>query len=70
MIMPTFNLRILESFVEVFVRQSEIMVQQMEFEPQGNEIDVFKYVSLCTLDIICGNYQLISSIFSLIVFEQ
>ncbi|XP_048506607.1 cytochrome P450 4C1-like isoform X2 [Athalia rosae] len=51
--MPTFNQRILESFVEVFDAQSKVMVQQMEIELDGAEFDVFHYVSLCTLDIIC-----------------
>lgn len=53
LIMPTFNQRILSSFVEVFAIQSKIMVKQMEIELDGAEFDVFHYVSLCTLDIIC-----------------
>ncbi|XP_046734901.1 cytochrome P450 4C1-like [Diprion similis] len=53
LIMPTFNSRILESFVEVFAIQSKILVQRMEVELDGDEFDVFDYVSLCTLDIIC-----------------
>ncbi|XP_046607278.1 cytochrome P450 4C1-like [Neodiprion virginianus] len=53
LIMPTFNSRILESFVEVFAIQSKILNQQMEVELDGAEFDVFHYVSLCTLDIIC-----------------
>ncbi|KAJ8672685.1 hypothetical protein QAD02_003945 [Eretmocerus hayati] len=53
LIMPTFNPRILESFVEVFSRQSQIMVKEMEIELGGDEFDIFHYVSLCTLDIIC-----------------
>ncbi|XP_015126718.1 cytochrome P450 4C1 [Diachasma alloeum] len=53
LILPTFNPRILESFVEVFAQQSEIMVRQMKVEIDGDEFDVFNYISLCTLDIIC-----------------
>ncbi|XP_023289414.1 cytochrome P450 4C1-like [Orussus abietinus] len=30
-----------------------VLVRQMEVEVEGKEFDVFKYVSLCTLDIIC-----------------
>lgn len=52
--MPTFNQRILDSFVEVFSQQSEVMVQRMRVEVDGDEFDIFNYVSLCTLDIICG----------------
>ncbi|OXU24905.1 hypothetical protein TSAR_006903 [Trichomalopsis sarcophagae] len=53
LIMPTFNPRILESFVEVFSVQSEVMIKEMEVELNGGEFDIFHYVSLCTLDIIC-----------------
>ncbi|XP_011315522.1 cytochrome P450 4C1 [Fopius arisanus] len=53
LILPTFNPRILESFVEVFAQQSDIMVRQMKVEIDGDEFDVFNYISLCTLDIIC-----------------
>lgn len=58
--MPTFNPRILESFVEVFAVQSEIMIREMEIEIDGAEFDIFHYVSLCTLDIICGNYIILN----------
>ncbi|XP_046735163.1 cytochrome P450 4C1-like [Diprion similis] len=50
---PTFNLRILESFVTVFAVQSNVMVKKMETELNGEEFLVFDYVSMCTLDIIC-----------------
>lgn len=54
LIMPTFNSRILESFVEVFAKQSEVMTRQMRKELDAGEFDIFHYISLCTLDIICG----------------
>ncbi|XP_046591543.1 cytochrome P450 4C1-like isoform X2 [Neodiprion pinetum] len=50
---PTFNLKILESFVAVFAAQSNVMVKKMEAELNGAEFPVFDYVSKCTLDIIC-----------------
>ncbi|XP_012281037.1 cytochrome P450 4C1 [Orussus abietinus] len=53
LIMPTFNQKILESFVDIFANQSMIMVREMEVEVDGKEFGIFKYVSLCTLDIIC-----------------
>ncbi|KAK0177783.1 hypothetical protein PV328_001795 [Microctonus aethiopoides] len=61
LITPTFNMRILESFIEVFARQSEILVKEMEAELNGNEFDVFDYVSRCTLDIICETAMGVSS---------
>ncbi|XP_043285788.1 uncharacterized protein [Venturia canescens] len=53
LIAPTFNIKILESFVEIFAKQSEIMSQQMGKESGGGEFDVFEYVTLCTIDVIC-----------------
>ncbi|XP_046735164.1 cytochrome P450 4C1-like [Diprion similis] len=50
---PTFNLKILESFVAVFAAQSNVMVKKMEAELNGAEFPVFDYLSKCTLDIIC-----------------
>lgn len=54
LIAPTFNSRILESFVEIFSAKSEAMVKKMEVELNKEEFNIFHYVSLCTLDIICG----------------
>lgn len=54
LILPTFNMRILETFMEVFTRQSDILIKELEVELGGNGFDVFDYVSRCTLDIICG----------------
>ncbi|KAK0181268.1 hypothetical protein PV327_003562 [Microctonus hyperodae] len=60
-ITPTFNIRILESFVEIFVEQCEILIKEMEVELEGNEFDVFDYVSRCTLDIVCETAMGVSS---------
>ena len=54
LILPTFNSRILESFVGVFATKSNIMLRELEGELNKGEFDVFQYVSLCTLDIVCG----------------
>lgn len=56
MIEPTFNPRILDTFIPVFDQQSKILVQQLGNQAGAKEIDIFKYISLCTLDMICGNY--------------
>lgn len=56
MIMPTFNQRVLDKFMEVFVEQSEILTEVLSKYSGKGEIDVFKVVSACTLDIICGEY--------------
>lgn len=53
--MPTFNQKILDDFVEVFVEQSNILIEQLGKEVGKGSFNIFHYVSRCTLDIICGN---------------
>ncbi|KAB0791109.1 hypothetical protein PPYR_02909 [Photinus pyralis] len=52
-IMPTFNQRILDEFVPVFVERSTILVDQLKNEVGKGSFNIFHYVSRCTLDIIC-----------------
>jgi cytochrome P450 len=52
---PAFHFKILEDFIDVFLDQSLILVKKLKREI-GNEsgFNIFPYVTLCTLDIICG----------------
>lgn len=56
LITPTFHFSILESFVEVFDRAGDKLVEKLK-QTRGQIFDVFPYVGLCSLDIICGNQQ-------------
>ncbi|XP_046655352.1 cytochrome P450 4c3-like [Daphnia pulicaria] len=49
---PTFHFKILEDFVQVFNEQSVVLVQRLN-EKVGQDFDVFPYITLCTLDVIC-----------------
>lgn len=51
---PAFHFKILEDFIDVFLDQSLILVKKLKHEI-GNEsgFNIFPYVTLCTLDIIC-----------------
>lgn len=51
LITPTFHFRILDQFVEVFNRNSTLMVQKMLAAKET--INVHSLITLCTLDIIC-----------------
>lgn len=54
---PAFHFKILEDFVDVFVEQSLTLLNKLKREV-GNEsgFNIFPYVTLCTLDIICGKW--------------
>lgn len=51
---PAFHFKILDDFIDVFQEQSAIMVNRLASEVGKAEFNIFPYVTLCTLDIICG----------------
>ena len=61
MLTPTFHFKILEDFLDIFNKQSQVLVQKLaeahnEMKDLNRDrIDIFPYVARCTLDIICGN---------------
>jgi hypothetical protein len=54
MITPTFHFKILDNFVEVFSEKSKILIGKLQKKVGSKGFDVYPYVTLCTLDIICG----------------
>ncbi len=64
MLTPTFHFKILEDFLDIFNKQSQVLVDKLaeiheEMTAKGEErIDIFPYVARCTLDIICGIYYI------------
>lgn len=54
-ISSTFHFKILEQFVEVFDKHSEIFTKNLA-KLKGHEFDIFPLVALCALDIICGKF--------------
>ncbi|XP_045615139.2 cytochrome P450 4C1 isoform X1 [Procambarus clarkii] len=50
---PAFHFKILEDFVEVFNNQGNIMVQKLQKKSDGKPFDIFPFITLCTLDVIC-----------------
>ena len=65
MLTPTFHFKILEDFLDIFNKQSQILVTKLtqvhqDLTSQGiDRINIFPYVARCTLDIICGKFFLI-----------
>ncbi|KXJ78682.1 hypothetical protein RP20_CCG003725, partial [Aedes albopictus] len=52
-ITPAFHFKILEQFIEVFDRQSGILVEKLKPEATGKLVNVYPFVTLCALDVIC-----------------
>lgn len=62
LIMQTFTRKILEHYMHIFEKQSNVFVEQLAPHcGTNNYIDVFHFASRCTLDIICGKSQTNSS---------
>ncbi|XP_056624883.1 cytochrome P450 4V2 isoform X2 [Triplophysa dalaica] len=53
MLTPTFHFSILSDFLEVMNEQTEILIQKMEENGDGEPFNCFSYITLCALDIIC-----------------
>ncbi|RZB39211.1 p450 domain containing protein [Asbolus verrucosus] len=51
---PAFHFQILEQFVEVFESCGEKLVEIFEKQVGKDSFDVYPFVTLCSLDIICG----------------
>ncbi|XP_060804887.1 cytochrome P450 4C1 [Amyelois transitella] len=51
-ILPIFQNRLIEDFIENFGKQGSILVQRLENEVGKSEFDVFKYITSCMLDIV------------------
>jgi cytochrome P450 family 4 len=54
-ITPTFHFKILEQFVEVFNRKSDILVEKLAGRADlDEEFDIYAYITLFALDVISG----------------
>ena len=68
MLTPTFHFKILEDFIDIFNKQSVVLVDKLREAHQDmvannrDRINLFPYVARCTLDIICGEFSLFCSL--------
>lgn len=53
LINPTFNLAILEQYVETFEKNTKILMEILS-KKLNTTFDVYNYINNCTLDIISG----------------
>ncbi|PSN37164.1 Cytochrome P450 4C1 [Blattella germanica] len=54
-ITPAFHVKVLETFIDVFNRNTKILNQKLEKNVNGPDFDIFPYCNLAALDIICVN---------------
>lgn len=55
-IAPSFNKKILNSYIDSMVHQCNILVQKLQDKSGKGDFDICKYTTNCSLDIICGMY--------------
>lgn len=53
---PSFHFKILESYVDVFNKQSSVFVRKLKKHVNGKEFDVYPMAALAALDVICGKF--------------
>lgn len=56
MLNPAFNISHMSSFIRVFEKQAEILVLKLKAIAPTDSVDILSYLSLCSLDIVCGTY--------------
>ncbi|XP_058454993.1 cytochrome P450 4C1-like [Malaya genurostris] len=52
-ITPTFHFKVLEHFVTVFDKETNVMVENLKKHVDGKEFDMYDYITLMALDSIC-----------------
>ncbi|EFA04617.2 cytochrome P450-like protein [Tribolium castaneum] len=57
---PAFHFQILEQFIEVFEKCGDVLVKKFENEVGRKSFDIYPYVTLHTLDVICESIMGIS----------
>lgn len=53
---PAYHFQILEQFVPIFSRVSDILINEFKKETRKDAVDVYPYITLSTLDVICGMF--------------
>ncbi|KAG6443282.1 hypothetical protein O3G_MSEX002765, partial [Manduca sexta] len=51
-LLPVFHNKIVEQYVDVIGEQAEILVKKLDEQLNGEEFDVLRYITACTLDIV------------------
>lgn len=54
MLTPAFHISILEEFCEMLDSACNILIEKLKREVGKESFDIYPYVTLCSLDVICG----------------
>ena len=52
---PAFHFKILDEFVEIFDKQTSILIEKLKAHDGKGPFNAFPVVALAALDVICGN---------------
>lgn len=53
---PSFNSKILQSFVPIFNGKTKTMLEKLDNEAGNNNFDILPFMNECTLDMVCGKF--------------
>lgn len=56
MLTPAFHFRILNDFLPIITEHADILIEKLSkltVNGRSEEVDIVKYITLCTLDVIC-----------------
>lgn len=56
---PSFNLKILKSFIPIFNEKTLMLAEKMDQMAGKEPFFFYDQISRCTLDIICGRFDMI-----------
>lgn len=55
LVVSTFHQKIIDSFMPIFIKQTNILVDCLKKEVDKNCFDAWDYLSKVALDTLCGN---------------
>lgn len=56
-ITPTFHFKILEQFTDIYYSAGKVLIKKLNSVGNKESIDIFSYINLYALDVICGKYR-------------
>lgn len=56
MLTPAFHFKILDTFIDVFNANGDILCEKLSCKAGGKAFNVYEFIKLYTLDNICGKW--------------